>query len=187
MSRVGRQPIKIPETVKVAIEDKKVSLSGAKGSLQVSFDKEKLFLEMKDNSIFVKARSEDRKTRALHGTIRTLICNAIKGVDEGFSKTLELVGVGFRAQVEEGELFLSVGFSHPVKFKPPPGITFSVVENKITVFGADKQLVGIVADKIKKIRPPEPYKGKGIKYQGEKIRKKAGKAAKAVGVAVGGK
>lgn len=185
MSRIGYQPIKIPGTVKVTLEEGRISLFGPKGTLPIAFDKGKLSLELKNETLYLTAKNKDRKTRALHGTIRTLIFNAIKGVTEGFSKTLELIGVGFRAEVApDGELSVSIGFSHPVKFKAPEGITFAVSENnKIAILGQDKQLVGLVASLIRKVKPAEPYKGKGIRYQGEKIRKKAGKAAKAVGMA----
>ena len=131
----------------------------------------------------VSALNKDLKTKAMHGTTRALIANMVKGVTEGWSKGLELVGTGFRAETSGKQLTLNVGFSHQVKIDAPEGITFRVEKSDITVEGQDKELVGLVADKIRSVRPPEPYKGKGIKYKDEVIRRKAGKAAKAQGAA----
>lgn len=174
--------VKIPQDTKVTLKGDVVHIEGPKGSLSQVIDKA-VNVALEDSRLVVRVKKEDTKTRAMHGLVRALISNAIKGVTVGFTKTLELSGVGFRAQVEGDELTLSVGFSHPVKVKALPGITFTVAENKITVSGIDKQIVGQIAHTIRSARPPEPYKGKGIRYEGERIRRKAGKAAvKAVGI-----
>lgn len=181
MSKIGKKPVEIKEGVTVNIENNKITANGSKGTL--SFDIPKgIEVKTEDNKIIVSQKTEDDpETRALFGLTRALIANIIIGVSLGFEKKLELVGVGYRAQASGSSLTLSLGFSHPVHFKAPEGVTFAVSDNVITVSGADKTLVGNTAAKIRSIRPPEPYKGKGIKYQGEKIRRKAGKAAKAVG------
>lgn len=180
MSRIGKKPITIEKDVKLSIEDGKVVVSGPYGKLDLKIPKE-LTLHLVNNQVEVKATSAFVKN--IHGLFRSLLQNAIIGVKQTWSKTLELVGVGYRAQTKDNELILNVGFSHPVKVAAPNGISFEVLENKITVIGVDRQLVGEVAASIRKMRPPEPYKGKGIRYEGEYIRKKLGKAAKAVGVA----
>jgi large subunit ribosomal protein L6 len=181
MSKIGKKPVEIKEGVTVNIENSKITASGSKGTL--SFDIPKgIGVKTEDNKIIVfQKKEDDPETRALFGLTRALIANIITGVSSGFEKKLELVGVGYRAQASGSSLTLSLGFSHPVHFKAPEGVTFAVADNVITISGADKILVGNTAAKIRSIRPPEPYKGKGIKYQGEKIRRKAGKAAKAVG------
>lgn len=177
MSKIGKLPIKIPVGVKVDFQDKEIKVSGPKGEIGLTLPPE---VEVKIDKDLIICQAS--KTRAsLWGLTRTLIANAIVGVTSGWTKTLELIGVGFRALVEGDELILTIGFSHPVKFKTPEGINFTVVENKIHIAGVDKQLVGEVAAKIRRFRPPEPYKGKGIKYQDEKIRRKLGKVAKALG------
>lgn len=183
MSRIGRQPIKIPDQVNVRIEGSKVMVEGPKGKLSLNVRPE-VKVEKKNGEIRVSRKNNQKKVKALHGLTRTLISNMVEGVTSGFSKTLELHGVGYRAKMEGPDLVLTVGFSHPVKIKEEEGITFSVQEKKIVVSGIDKQKVGEMAAKIRKIRPPEPYKGKGIRYKGEKIRRKLGKAAKAIGIGV---
>lgn len=185
MSRIGKQPILIPEGVTLKIEGEKIVVSGSKGEVILTIPPG---VEVKVNDKEVSCQVKTGPA-SLWGLSRTLINNAIIGVSQGWTKTLELVGVGFRASVEGDELVLTVGFSHPVRFKAPPGVSFVVSENKIQVTGCDKQLVGEVAAQLRRIRPPEPYKGKGIKYQEEKIRRKVGKVAKAIGAigAAGGK
>jgi large subunit ribosomal protein L6 len=183
MSRIGKQPIPIPEGVSIEFQKSSLKVKGPKGELFLNLSP---FIEVvqEDNLVLVKAKSNDRAGRAMHGTTRTLIANMIAGVTEGWEKTLELVGIGNRAKLEGEDLVLTVGFSHPVTVKPPQGIKFSVNENRITVSGINKALVGQVAANIRAVKKPEPYKGKGIRYFGEKIKTKPGKAAK-VGPAVG--
>lgn len=168
--------VKIPENTKVTIEGNLITVEGPKGRISQEIA-QGIGVKQRDSEIIVERFEDSKKMRSLCGLIRALIANAILGVHEGFTKTLELSGVGFRAQVAGDTLTLSVGFSHPVTMKAPVGITFGVLENKITVSGIDKQLVGLVAHRVRSVRPPEPYKGKGIKYEGERIRRKAGKAA----------
>lgn len=175
MSRIGKMPIIIPEAVTVKIDGGKITAGGPKGELSFLLHSG-IKVELSDKEI--KCSSKDN---ALWGLTRSLIANAVSGVSTGWSKTLELAGVGFRAETTGLELSLSIGFSHQVKIKAPEGITFKVIENKIEVFGPDKQLVGETAAKIRRLKPPEPYKGKGIRYQDELIRRKLGKAAKAIG------
>lgn len=179
MSKIGKQPIKIKENVTVALEDRVIKVAGVQGSL-VFTAPAGIAINIEDGKIMVVQKNGE-DTRSLFGLTRAIIANMIKGVSEGFSKKLELSGVGYRAQVSGNNLVLSLGFSHPVTVKAREGIKFTVSENIITVFGIDKTTVGDTAAKIRAIRPPEPYKGKGIKYLGEKIRRKAGKAAKAIG------
>lgn len=187
MSRIGKKPIKIPEGVTIQIEGGNVSVTGPKGNLSFGFRPE-IKVSVSDNSVNVDRVAETAKAKSLHGLSRTLLENMVLGVTAGWNKGLELVGVGYRAVVEGTDLVLNVGFSHPVKFPAPGGITFEVADNtRINVSGRDKQLVGETAAKIRRIRPPEPYKGKGIRYVGEVIRRKAGKAVKAVGATGGTK
>lgn len=179
MSRVGKQPITIPEGVTVKIKNGEVSVAGPKGELK-QIVRSEIKVEEKDGQILVSRKKETKIARSLHGLTRTLIANMIKGVNEGWQKTLKLVGTGYRAKLEGEDLVMTVGFSHPVKVTPDQGIKFEVAGNDtIIIQGADKGLVGQVAAKIRAIRPPEPYKGKGIRYQDEVVRRKAGKAAKA--------
>lgn len=178
MSRIGKQPIPVPSGVEVAINANEVTVKGPKGTLTQTFDKD-MIIELEDGAIVVKRPSDERRHRSLHGLTRTLIANMVQGVSEGFSKELEIVGVGYRAALKGSDLDLSLGFSHPVVIKPEAGITFEVpAPTKIVVRGIDKQRVGQVAAEIRKIRPPEPYKGKGVRYAGEHVRRKLGKAAK---------
>lgn len=182
-------PIIIPAGVTVEKTGRTVSVTGFKGTLNLNIDSS-IGVEIEGDKIIVKRKNDQKQIKALHGLTRNLIANMIRGVIDPWSKSLELVGVGFRAQVEESKLILNVGFSHPVEIIAPEGITFEVSDNtKIKISGVDKQLVGQVAANIKKIRPPDVYKGKGIRYEGEYIRKKVGKSAKvgAVGAVGGGK
>lgn len=184
MSKIGEKPIPISNNIKVTVDNQKVTVEGPKGILSFNIRPE-ITVSVTDGKIEVKRKTDNPKDKSLHGLTRTLISNMVFGVEKGWSKGLELSGVGYRAGVEGDTLVLTVGFSHPVKYKLPPGISATVVENKITITGADKQLVGEVTAQIRRIRPPEPYKGKGIKYIGEHIRRKAGKTAKTLGAAGG--
>ena len=181
MSRIGKKPIKIPEGVTVTVNGQEVKVAGPKGTLDLNFRHE-IGISVSGNDVIVDRKAETPKAKSLHGLTRTLVDNMILGVSKGWNKGLEIVGVGYRAAVEGTTLVLNVGFSHQVKFPAPVGITFEVSENtKVNVKGIDKQLVGETASQIRRIKPPEPYKGKGIRYIGEDVRRKAGKAAKAVG------
>ena len=174
MSRIGKKPIIIPENVEVKIEGQKVMVKGPKGELQREVRPE-IGIEVKENRISLTPKIETKQTKALWGLTRTLIVNLIKGVTEGFEKKLEIEGLGFKAQVSGDILELFVGFSHPIKIKAPENIKFSVEKNIITVSGPDLEIVSQTAAKIRKAKPAEPYKGKGIKYLGEQIRRKVGK------------
>ena len=178
MSRIGKTPVLIPEKVSVDIDGLKVTVKGPKGELKrlmpegVNFDK-------KENEIHVTPSSSKRFARERHGLCRTLLANMVKGVNEGYIKKLEIVGVGSRAQVKGKNLVVSAGYSHTIEIIPPDGITYKVESNtNVIVSGIDKEIVGNEAAKIRSIRPPEPYKGKGIKYHDEKIIRKAGKSGK---------
>ena len=178
MSRIGKQPIAIPSGVDVAVDGSRVTVKGPRGTLEQTFHPD-LRIEREDGTVRVERPSEERLHRSLHGLTRTLIANMVQGVTNGFEKRLEIIGVGYRAALKGSDLEIAAGFSHPVPFKAPPGIEFEVpTPTRIVVRGIDKQLVGEVAAEIRKIRKPEPYKGKGIRYEGEEVRKKAGKAAK---------
>ena len=178
MSRIGKKPIAIPSGVEVKIENNVVTVKGPKGTESVAY-RDEVKVSVVENNIVVEPNSNDRKTGALHGLFRTLIANAVEGVSKGFEKKLEIVGVGYRANMEGSNLNLQLGYSHPVVVVPPAGITISVEQNtKVTVKGSNKQTVGDVAALIRGKRPPEVYKGKGVKYEGEYIRRKAGKAGK---------
>jgi large subunit ribosomal protein L6 len=178
MSRIGKQPIVIPTGVDVAIDGSRVSVKGPNGTLEQVFHADMRIL-MEDGTLRVERPTDERLHRSLHGLTRSLLANMVEGVTNGYEKRLEIVGVGYRAALKGSDLELAVGFSHPVTFRAPDGIEFEVpAANRITIRGIDKQLVGEVAAEIRKIRKPEPYKGKGIRYEGEYVRKKAGKAAK---------
>lgn len=180
MSKIGKTPIIIKTGVDVKVENQNVNISGPKGSLSFKMP-EGIKMEILNGKIIVgQVKENDKLTNALFGLTRAMLANLVEGVTDGFEKKLELAGVGYRAQASGDTLTLSLGFSHPVVVKGVQGITFTVAENIITVSGIDKELVGNTAAKIRSFRPPEPYKGKGIKYLGERIRRKAGKAAKAV-------
>lgn len=181
MSKVGRLPIKIPEHVSVEVEGETVKIAGPRGMLLGQIPKE-IAVEKKDDKIFLINKKRTKHAKALHGTFRAIIANMVKGVSEGWTKYLELVGAGYRAEVTGDTLSLAVGYSHLVKIKPPQGVSFKVEKTVITIEGIDKCVVGQIAAQIRSVRPPEPYKGKGIKYKDEIIRRKAGKAAKAQGV-----
>ncbi len=183
MSRIGKKPVKIPAGVTVQISGQQLIATGPKGTLEVAFRPE-VKISADGQNVAIERASETPKAKAMHGLSRTLVENAVLGVSQGWNKGLELVGVGYRAEASGTNLILNVGFSHPVKFPAPNGITFEVSDNtKINVKGIDKQLVGETAAQIRRVREPEPYKGKGIRYVGEVVRKKAGKAAKAAGAA----
>ena len=178
MSRIGKKPVQIPAGVEVTVNDKNIAVKGAKGQLDYTFA-DVISVAVEENEIVVTRANEERASRALHGLTRALIHNMVVGVSEGFTKTLELVGVGYRAQLKGDELNLSLGFSHPVTYKAPAGITFECPDQThIKISGVDKQQVGQVAAEIRGKRPPEPYKGKGVRYQDEHVRRKLGKAAK---------
>ncbi len=179
MSRIGRLPVEIPSNVEVNIEGSHVHIKGPKGEMEYAFSSD-LDIKVEDGQVVITRPSDERQIRALHGTTRAIISNMVTGVTQGYSKELELVGVGYRANLQGESLVLSVGYSHPVEIEPPKGITFEVGEKsrQIIVRGYDKQQVGQIAADIRKVRPPEPYKGKGIRYKGEHIRRKAGKAGK---------
>jgi len=183
MSRIGKAPINITSGITVAVEEDRVSVNGPKGTLLFQMPKN-IGIEIHDQVVTVQT-PQSEKDGALHGLVRAQIENMITGVHSGWTKTLVLSGVGFRAALNGINLVLTVGFSHPVTIVPPTGIQFSLVEGKIVVSGIDKQLVGQVASDIRKVKPPEPYKGKGIIYEGEHVRRKAGKSAKGVGGAPG--
>lgn len=176
MSRIGKRPVTIPGNVKVTVNGRSISVEGPKGKLSREVVPQ-VTLTLDNGVLTVGRINETQEARSLHGLSRTLVSNMVEGVSNGFTKSLEMVGVGYRANIEGKVLNLTVGFSHPVKITPPEGIEIAVEGvNKIHVKGADKQAVGDVAAEIRAIRPPEPYKGKGIKYQGEVIRRKAGKS-----------
>lgn len=178
MSRVGSSPILIPEGVTVEKTGNNLVVTGPKGSLKMEVNPT-ITVSQEAGKIIVKRKNDERSIRALHGLTRSLIANMIEGVTKGWNKNLELVGVGFRAQTDGNKLILNVGFSHPVEIAAPDGITFDVKDNtQILVFGIDKQLVGQIAANIKRVKAPDVYKGKGIRYSGEYIRKKMGKTAK---------
>ena len=175
MSRIGRMPITVPNSVTIDIGDGTVHVKGPKGELERSVPRQ-ISITREDGTLKVDRSSDEPTQRSLHGLTRSLIANMVTGVTDGYSRRLEVNGVGYRAAVSSGNLVLQVGFSHPVLVPAPRGITFAVQGNAITVTGADKELVGEVAAQVRRVRPPEPYKGKGIKYAEEVIRRKAGKA-----------
>lgn len=178
MSRIGNMPILIPQGVTIEKMGQKIVVNGVKGQLELVVDPSISF-ELNSGNILFTRKSEDKKIKALHGLYRSLVVNMVRGVSVGWSKNLELVGVGYRAQSSGDRLILNVGFSHPVEVVAPPGISFQVNDNtKVIVSGNSKELVGQVGASIRRIKPPEPYQGKGIRYQGEYIRRKAGKAGK---------
>jgi large subunit ribosomal protein L6 len=177
MSRIGKQPISVPDGVEVAIEPELVRVKGPKGELQERVARE-MEVAQEDGELVVRRPSDRGQHRALHGLTRSLIANMVQGVTEGYEKRLELQGVGYRAQLQGKKLVLSVGYSHPVEIEAPEGIDFELpAPTQIVVRGISKQAVGEVAASIRKRRPPEPYKGKGIRYQGEYVARKVGKRA----------
>ena len=178
MSRIGKAPIEIPSGVDITVNGNHVVVKGPKGTLEQDVHPD-ISVRVADGTVTVERPSDERRHRSLHGLTRSLVANMVTGVTAGFSKTLEIVGVGYRASLKGSDLEVLVGFSHPVLVPAPQGITFAAeTPTRITVSGSDKQLVGQVAADIRALRPPDPYKGKGIRYEGEYIRRKAGKAAK---------
>ena len=179
MSRIGRLPIPVPGGVDVTIDGRTVSVKGPKGSLSHTLATPITVERADDGTLQVQRPDDQRESRALHGLSRTLIANMITGVTQGYSKTLEIVGVGYRVQARGSDLEFALGYSHPVPVKAPEGITFTVeAPTRFRVEGIDKQQVGEVAAKIRKIRKPDPYKGKGVRYQGEVVKRKVGKTGK---------
>lgn len=178
MSRIGRKPIQVPNGVNVSLENNLITVKGPKGTLSRELHKD-MKVTVASDVITVERPSDNKLHRALHGTTRSVVANMVGGVTEGFLKNLELVGVGYRASKSGDKLVLNVGYSHPVEFVPESGIEFEVpAQNKIIIKGIDKELVGAVAAKVRAVREPEPYKGKGIKYENERILRKEGKAGK---------
>lgn len=178
MSRIGKQPIPVPSGVEVRIEGPKVTVKGPKGELGSTFN-EDMSIALDDGVLTVTRPDDSRGHRSLHGLTRSLLANMVEGVSAGFAKKLEIVGVGYRAALKGSDIEMALGFSHPVLVKAEPGISFEVpAPNRITVRGIDKQRVGQVASEIRGWRPPEPYKGKGVRYEGEQVRRKLGKTAK---------
>jgi large subunit ribosomal protein L6 len=177
MSRIGKRPIEVPTGVTVTVEPGRVAVTGPLGSLQQDVP-QRMQIAQDDGTVTVTRPTERGEDRALHGLTRTLVANMVEGVTKGFEKRLEIQGVGYRAQLKGTDLELSVGYSHPVTVKPRTGVTFEVpAPTQVVVKGIDKQVVGQTAAEIRKIRPPEPYKGKGIRYEGEFVRRKVGKRA----------
>ncbi|MEO6779193.1 MAG: 50S ribosomal protein L6 [Gemmatimonadaceae bacterium] len=176
MSRIGKRPVPVPANVTVTVEGNTVKVKGPRGELERTIHPD-MKVTLKDGEVTVERPSEEQKHKALHGLSRTLVANMVEGVSSGFTKTLELVGVGYKAEVRPYGLQLALGFSHPVEYKSPKGIKLSApIPTQIVVEGANKEVVGQVAAELRGLRPPEPYKGKGVKYQGEQVRRKAGKA-----------
>ena len=181
MSRIGKMPIKIPAGVKVTVDGSKVNVKGPKGELKRSFDP-RMTLTNEDGHVVIKRGTDEGKERAIHGLTRALLNNMVLGVSTGFSKVLEISveSVGYRAEMNGKNLLLNLGYSHPIEYPPPDGIAFTTdtKTRTITISGVDKEMVGEIAARVRKLRPPEPYKGKGIRYHEERIRRKAGKAGK---------
>lgn len=181
MSRVGQRPIDVSQDVSLSIEENEVTVSGPKGELRRRFHPD-MSITLNDNSLIVSRPSDGREHRSMHGLTRTLLANMVEGVTKGFEKSLEIVGVGYRAQKVGDNLVLNIGFSHTVEVTPLPGVSLAVEgANRMKVTGIDKEVVGEMAARIRAIRPPDAYKGKGIRYAGEQVRLKAGKAGKAIG------
>jgi len=178
MSRIGKSPISIPAKVQITIDGSHINIKGPKGELSRVLP-QAIAVEQEGETLLVKRRDESRTSRQLHGLSRSLVANMVEGVSQGFQRRLEIQGVGYRAQVQGRNLTLTVGYSHPVQIEPPQGIQLAVEGNtNVIVSGFDKELVGNIAARIRDVRPPEPYKGKGIRYAGEVVRRKAGKAGK---------
>jgi large subunit ribosomal protein L6 len=178
MSRVGKKPVEIPSDVTVTVDGNNVTVKGPKGELSRSFNPD-IEIKVEENVINVSRPSDAKEHRALHGTTRALLSNMVEGVSKGFERTLELIGVGYRAQKQGNKLVLNVGYSHPVEIEPETGIEIEVPSNtRVIVKGTNKERVGALAANIRDVRPPEPYKGKGIRYEGEFVRRKEGKTGK---------
>ena len=179
MSRIGRLPIQVPSGVEITLDGQAVTVKGPKGTLEHRVAEPITIERAEDGTLKVSRPNDERQNRALHGLSRTLVANMVQGVTEGYTKTLEIVGVGYRVQARGSDLEFALGFSHPVPVKAPEGITFAVESpTRLRVPGIDKQQVGEVAAKIRKIRKPDPYKGKGVRYQGEVVKRKVGKTGK---------
>jgi large subunit ribosomal protein L6 len=179
MSRIGKLPITVPGGVEVTLTGSHITVTGSRGTLERSLPPS-MIIELSDGVISVRRPTETTTHRSLHGLTRTLVANMVEGVSQGFTRQLDLVGVGFRAAKQANDLILSLGYSHPIRYTPPDGVTIDVpVPTQITVSGTNKEIVGQVAAKIRSFRKPEPYKGKGVMYRGEVIRRKAGKSGKA--------
>ncbi|HKI78452.1 MAG TPA: 50S ribosomal protein L6 [Ignavibacteriaceae bacterium] len=177
MSRIGKKPVLIPKGVTVTLKGNNLKVKGPKGELESSFHNS-IKIEMKESEIIVTRPNDLKENKALHGLTRALIQNMVQGVTTGYTKTLDIVGVGYRAELKGKNLLLNIGYSHPIYFIPPDGIELQTpAPTQIVISGIDRQLVGMVASKIRSIRKPEPYKGKGIKYSDEQIQRKAGKTA----------
>jgi large subunit ribosomal protein L6 len=175
MSRIGKKPVTVPKGVNLELQGSTVAVKGPKGELRRTLHPE-MKVSLSDGTVTVERPSEDKRHKALHGLTRTLVQNMVEGVSKGFTKTLEIQGVGYKAEAKPYGVNLVVGYSHPVKYEAPNGIKISVENNTVVkVEGADKEVVGQVAAELRSVRPPEPYKGKGIRYQGEQVRRKAGK------------
>jgi large subunit ribosomal protein L6 len=181
MSRIGKMPVTVPKGVSIDINQGEVTVKGPKGELQRQFNPD-ILIDLREDTLTVSRPSDDRIHRSLHGLTRSLLANMVEGVTDGFDRTLEIVGVGYRAEKRGDNLVINIGFSHPVEVTPLPGITLEVEgNNRIKVLGIDKEVVGEMAARIRAIRPPDAYKGKGIRYSGEVVRLKPGKAGKAIG------
>jgi len=178
MSRIGKKPIALPSGVKVDVRDGRVSVTGQKGSLERPL-LEGIEMEIANGAVNVRRLADDKRSRSFHGLMRTLVANMVEGVSKGFEKKLEIVGIGYRSELKGGNLALYLGYSHPIDFPLPKGISAEVEKQTfVTIKGIDKELVGQTAAKIRDLRKPDPYKGKGVKYAGEVLRKKAGKTGK---------
>ena len=180
MSRIGKNPIDIPDGVNLEIDKKVVLVKNSKDVMEINLFPD-IKVSQKDNRIIVERSSEERQVRAMHGTVRQLIASAITGLSDGFTKELELIGVGYQANMKGSRLVLQLGYSHDIIFEPPEGISITAKKNHIAISGYDKQLVGAVSAKIRSFRKPEPYKGKGIRYKDEYVRRKQGKTVGGVG------
>jgi large subunit ribosomal protein L6 len=179
MSRIGKRPVPLPKGVTAQVDGKRVTVKGPKGEIARTFHAD-MTITVEDVGVVVKRPSDESFHKALHGLSRTLVANMVEGVTTGFRKALEIQGVGYKAESKGADIQLLVGFSHPVRYKSPAGIKITIENNTLVkVEGVDKELVGQVAAEIRSVRPPEPYKGKGIRYQGEQVRRKAGKTAQA--------
>jgi large subunit ribosomal protein L6 len=179
VSRIGRMPIAVPQGVTVDIKKNAVVVKGPKGELSRTFDPD-MKIKLDDGQLTIQRPTDQRRHRAIHGLTRALLNNMVQGVSQGFSRRLQIEGVGYRAEMQGQNLVLNVGYSHPVVIEPPSGISFEVEKGyrSLVVSGIDKEMVGEMAARIRRVRPPEPYKGKGIRYEGEYVRRKAGKAGK---------
>ncbi|HKW07295.1 MAG TPA: 50S ribosomal protein L6 [Candidatus Dormibacteraeota bacterium] len=178
MSRIGKLPVQVPKTVKVSLKPGHVAVEGPKGKLERTLPSQ-ITVKQEDGSLVFERPDDGFRNRALHGLVRSLVANMVEGVEKGFTKNLELVGVGYRVAKQGEELVLNLGYSHPIRFKPPQGVTIDVQDpTKFSVNGISIEDVGQVAANLRGLRPPEPYKGKGVRYRDEKVRRKAGKAGK---------